>query len=84
MEEFVLPVIINGKETGFNARLLHFGYGYKIEVDVDDSKLYFEKDDDGEWRALLTQEDLANNKTIRRETVQAIAECIQQLSNEPT
>jgi hypothetical protein len=80
MEEFVVPVVINGKETEFNARLLRLGYVYKIEVDIDDSKLYFERDEDGQWRALLSQEDLERNKTIKKETVQAIIDCIDQIS----
>lgn len=80
MEAFVLPVLLNGKEVEFNARLINAGYVYKIEVDVDDAKLYFEKDDAGEWRALMSEEDMSKNKTLKKETVQAIAECIDALS----
>jgi hypothetical protein len=77
MEEFVLPVIINGKERDFNARLIHLVYSYKIEVDVDDTKVHFERGDGGEWRALLTEEDLSKNINVNKETVMAFVQCIE-------
>lgn len=80
MEEFVLPVLINGKERNFNARLLHLGYIYKIEVDVEDTKLHFERDEGGEWRALLTEEDLSKNISVNIETVMAIVQCIEEIT----
>jgi len=51
--EFELPVDFNGKELHFAARLLNYGYSYKIEVEVFHSMVVFERDDEGSWRALI-------------------------------
>lgn len=60
----------------FNARLQLAGYIYKIEVDVNNTPVFFEKDEEGEWRALVTEQHLDKNKTVSKEVLQAIADYI--------
>lgn len=76
MQEFVLPVTVNETELNFNARLFRVGYIYKIEVDVGDLKIQFERDEEGGWRALLSEEDLQRNRSITKELLMAIVESI--------
>ena len=63
MEEgFELPVTVNNTEYSFPARLLNYGYSYKLEVDFDGTNIVFEPDEERNWRALISNEDLAANK----------------------
>lgn len=76
MQEFVLPVTFKEKEINFNATLFRVGYIYKIEVEVNDLKVQFERDEEGAWRALLSEEDLQRNRSITKELLAAIVESI--------
>lgn len=77
-EDFQLPVTYKGKEELYTARLLQFGYTYKIEVDVHDTHIHFEKDDSGDWRALLSQQDMEASKHIDRHLIEQILLAIEQ------
>jgi hypothetical protein len=80
MEEgFELPVTHKGKEWLFPAQLVSFGWTHRIQVDVYGTTVYFERDEEREWRALLAAEDLELNKTIDVELVKAIATCIEEI-----
>jgi hypothetical protein len=72
-EDFELPVAYKGKELLLIARLLQQGYTYKIEVEVGGIKLMFEKDDEGNWRALTDPEKDATYNNIDVELFKAIA-----------
>ena len=61
-DSFEIPVLYKGKELTFPARLLPFGYTYKIEVDVYGTPVYFERDEQREWRALAEPADLEKSK----------------------
>lgn len=76
-EDFELPFIFQGKEMSYPARLLQFGYLPRIEVDVDELKVLFEKDDEQNWRALISYEDMQANKKVSVELLKAIAEGIE-------
>jgi hypothetical protein len=72
-EEFELPVLFNNKELSFTARLLKYGYSFKLEVDIEETKVLFELDEDRNWRALISYEDLMANKKISIDLLKAIA-----------
>ena len=78
-EEFQLPVSFNNKELIFPARLLNYGYSYKLEVSIDDTKLLFERDEERNWRALISYEDIMADKKISVELVKAIALSIEEI-----
>ena len=78
-EEFQLPVSFNNKELNFPARLLNYGYSYKLEVSIDDTKLLFERDEERNWRALISYEDIMADKKISVELVKAIALSIEEI-----
>ena len=80
MEEgFELPVSFNKTELNFPARLLSYGYSYKLEVEIAGKKILFEPDEERNWRALVAYEDLENNKKISRELLQAIVLSIEKI-----
>ncbi len=78
-EEFELPVLYNNKELKFPVKLLNYGYSYKLEVDIDGTKVLFEPDEERNWRALLSWEDLNANKKISVELLKAITFSIEQV-----
>jgi hypothetical protein len=52
-ESFFIPVIYKGEEKNFNAELKVFGYTARFEVDVNGTIVYFEKDEEGSYRAVM-------------------------------
>lgn len=77
-ESFELPVHFNGKEMELPAQLHHYGYGYKIEVEVDGSSVFFERDDERAWRALANPGE-AQKQMVNVELMQAIAASLEAL-----
>ena len=78
-EEFELPVWFNNTELNFPAKLLNYGYSYKLEVDIDGTKLLFEPDEERSWRALIAYEELNANKKISADLLKAIASSIDEI-----
>ncbi|MCX6319761.1 MAG: hypothetical protein NTW29_20960 [Bacteroidetes bacterium] len=74
--EFELPVLFNGTELAFPCKLYEYGYSSKIEVDIDGTKVMFEPDEERNWRALLSWEDLQANKQLNVELLKVIAETL--------
>ena len=72
-EDFILPVTFNEKEMEFPARLRAYGYSFKIEVDINDMKVQFERDEERNWRALISYEEVQANKKLNGELLRAIA-----------
>lgn len=77
MEEFEIPVTYKGKELLFNGRLATFTYGYKLYVDVHGNEIVFERDDEGNLRAVLP--DISSEKTIEKELIEAIIQVFNDL-----
>lgn len=79
-DEFMLPVTFNGKEMEFPARLLNYGYTFKLEVKIEETKVLFELDEERNWRALISLEELQNNKILNSDLLKAIAEVIKAIT----
>jgi hypothetical protein len=77
MEEFELPVSVNGKEFLFPSKLIQLGYTYRIEIDVNGALINFERDEERHWRALI--DDEAMNYKIDAAIVNAIIETLDNL-----
>jgi len=73
---FELTVTHNDKQITFNCQLLNYGYSYKIEVDIMESKILFEPDEERNWRALISYEEIERNKKISKELLSIIASAI--------
>jgi hypothetical protein len=74
-EPFELPVRYKGEELLFSAHLQQRGYTHSIVVDVYGTEVYFEPDEERNYRAIIEQEKL--NKQITTELLKAIAETIE-------
>jgi hypothetical protein len=76
-ENFDLPVNYKGQELFFSARLQQSRYSYRFAVEVYGHEFFYERDDEGNYRALLDPEQMEGNKKIDVELLQAIAEAIE-------
>ncbi|UKB85950.1 hypothetical protein LF887_10080 [Chryseobacterium sp. MEBOG06] len=70
MEEFELPVTYKGKDLIFNVRLATFSHGYKFYVDINGCEVVFERDDEGNLRAIVP--DASSNHPVEKELIAAI------------
>ena len=71
-EDFILPVTFNDDEIELPARLLAYGYSFKIEVDINDTKVQFERDEERNWRALISYEEVQANRKLNGELLKAV------------
>jgi len=78
-ESFDLPVTYNGKEEQFPAKLVKFGYSYRIEVEIDQSIILFEPDEERNWRAQSIG-DIEKNKKITTGLLQAIVHSLEEIT----
>lgn len=72
MEEFELPVTYKGKDLLFNVRLATFTYGYKFYVEIEDNEVIFERDDEGNLRAIVPE--TTSGTVIEKGLIEAIIE----------
>ena len=79
-DSFDLPVVFNNKELVFPGRLLNYGYSSKIEIDIDGTKVLFEPDEERNWRALISYEDVQANKKLNLELLKAVAGAIEDIT----
>ena len=70
-ESFTLTIDYNGKELLFPAELRVTGYTHKIAVTIENTEILFEPDEEGKYRALLSESDMRKN-TIPIELLQQI------------
>jgi hypothetical protein len=78
MEEgFELPVTYQNKELMFPAELQQTGYSHRFRVDVYGQDVFFEPDEERNYRALIDPEKIT--KYISAGLLQAIAETIESL-----
>jgi len=54
---FNLPIKFNGQEYEYPTQILRYGYTHKIQVDINNTIVTFEPDEDGNYRA-LTDKDI--------------------------
>ena len=78
MEYFELPVTYNGKELMLPSALQPWGYTYRIRVEIDQAVVFFEKDEERNWRALV-EEDL--HQKIDAELLQNIVDALDAISS---
>jgi hypothetical protein len=71
-----IPVEYKGEELEFEARFIPYGYIHRIVVSVEGVKVYFEPDEERQYRAILSDE--ANKKGIvpNVELIKVIAEVL--------
>lgn len=79
-EPFQIPVLYKGSERMYDARLLQKGYTHQFEVQVGEQTVYFEPDEERNYRAMLHPDELdGSKKPADIELLKAIAEAIETL-----
>ena len=76
-ETFELPVLVHNKPLVLPARLHQYGYAYQVEVEINESSIFFERDEERNWRAILHPSRSANPPTVKHELLQAIADALE-------
>jgi hypothetical protein len=56
-EPFILTVIYQGVERNFEARLQILGYTHRFSIQVNGTEVFFEPDEEGEYRARIPPEN---------------------------
>ena len=78
-EPFFIDVNYQGEELEFEGQLHLSGYQHKIEINVNDIAVFFEPDEERNYRALISMEQMNNNKKLKPELLRAIAERLDSL-----
>ena len=61
--EVELPVLYKNKELVLPGKFLDYGYSSKIEIEIEGTKVLFERDEERHWKALISFEDIHANKS---------------------
>ena len=69
-----VPVTYKNQELIFFAKFIQFGYSYKFEVDVNGIIVFFEPDEERNFRAIIDPTIDHGNHKIDKELIQLIAE----------
>lgn len=78
MEQTVeIPVTIKGEERIFSAQVQAWQYGLRFLVDIDGNEIVLERDDAGEFRAILPEG--FTGKLPDKAIISAIIEVLQKL-----
>jgi len=80
-EPFILDVNYLGEELEFEGQLRLSGYLHKIEINVHDIPVFFEPDEERNYRALVDMEQMKNNKLLNPGLLEAIANRLNSLLN---
>lgn len=78
-EKFNLPVKYKGEERDFEVKLIASGYIHKFHVDADGVGVFFEPDEERQYRAVLDQEALEKNIKPNEDLIRRIGEQIEEL-----
>jgi hypothetical protein len=76
-EPFFLPVTFKGIEQQFEASLKRRGYVAVLEINVHEALVIFERDEQGDWRAILPEDHAGKTPDVG--LLRAIGEAIEQI-----
>ena len=78
-DDLEVPVIYKNQELIFYAKFIQFGYSYKFEVDVNGTLVFFEPDEERNFRALIDPAIDHENHNIDKELIGLIAEALEEM-----
>jgi hypothetical protein len=78
-KEFQVTIEHNGENEQFRAVRLQMGYVFKYLIRIEDTEIYFEADEEGEYRALVRPEQM-NKKRIDRQLLEKLSSQLKKLS----
>lgn len=71
-----VPVTYKNQELIFYAKFIQFGYSYKFEVNLNGMPIFFEPDEERNFRAVMDPTFDRGNQKIDKELLQLIAEAL--------
>ncbi|MEO9144653.1 MAG: hypothetical protein ABI237_03780 [Ginsengibacter sp.] len=74
-----VPVTYKNQELIYIAKFIQFGYSYKFEVDVNGIIVFFEPDEEGNFRAIINPAIDHKSHTIDKELIQLIAGALEKM-----
>jgi len=75
---FEIDVEYKGEITEFEGRLVLSGYEHKIEIFIEDISVFFEPDEERNYRAIVSLDQMSN-KNLTPGLLQAIANKLESL-----
>jgi hypothetical protein len=76
-ESFSIPVIYKGIDMEFEAHLRVFGYSHRFLVSIEGADVFFERDEEGHYRAVIPPEH--HGKIPSTALLQHIAQAIEEI-----
>ncbi len=77
---FELTVFYKGEQLHFTTNLIRLGYGHQFQVKVNNQKIFFEPDEENNYRAINYDSKKVNYKKIDLELLQLIAEALKSIT----
>jgi hypothetical protein len=78
-EDLEVPVTYKNQELIFKAKFIQFGYTYRFEVDVNGILVFFEPDEERNFRAIIDPSIDNVNRKIDRELIGLIMESLTEM-----
>lgn len=78
-DSFKIPVTYKGKELELEANLITTGYIHKFHVDVQGVGVYFEPDENRNYRAILDEQAIDKNLKPNIELIKLVSNKIEEL-----
>lgn len=78
-EPFEIPVSFQNKTIHIPAQLFTTAYSYQIRVVIDNAGINFERDDEGNFRAIASSPDDKNGQKTNPILLQAIAQKLNEI-----
>lgn len=78
-DAFDITIQYKGNEKILKGILITYGYSYKIQVDIDGEKIFFEPDEERNFRAMSDPENRTDAKQADPELLRSITEAIQEI-----
>ena len=77
MEPVDLTIQYKGKECHYQATFRRYGYTYRIQVAIEDMPVDFEPDEEGQFRAIMSEPDKPAYRNMDSGLLQTIADELQ-------
>ena len=78
-DDLEVPVTYKNQELIFYAKFIQFGYSYKFEVDVIGVIIFFEPDEERNFRAIIDPSIEYGNHKVDKELIQLIAKTLAEM-----
>lgn len=80
-EPFMIPILYEGDEYEYEARLVTVGYTHQFLVLINGMEVIYEPDEERNYRAILNEADQAKVKDADIELIKAVGDKIQTIGN---